>query len=282
MFRALPVLLLLGSVAAFAADPVPDAKSLDKTVAASLRDVHDRGADLYNQSKDYSGAYRLYEGALLAVKPLLAHRADVQKAIEEGLTAANKEPDVARKAFLLHEAIEKVRTELKTAAVPKVEPKPEPKPMPMTPVKPEPKPMPPVKPEPKPEPKPMPPVKPEPKPEPKPMPPVKPKEVAPAPKPKEPAKDKDATVFGKVTVKGQALAAGTVTFVSQAGADEKIATGVVKDGAYSVKGLTPGKYSIAVIGKPAVSVPVKFGSEKTSGLVLTVVAGANEFNIELK
>jgi hypothetical protein len=271
MFRALLLLLLLGSVAAFAADPVPDARSLDKTVAASLRDVHDRGADLYNQSKDYSGAYRLYEGALLAVKPLLAHRVDVQKAIDDGLAAANKEPDTARKAFLLHEVIEKVRTELKTAAVPKVEPKPEPKPMPMTP----------VKPEPKPEPKPMPPVKPEPKPEPKPV-PVKPKEVAPAPKPKEPAKDKDATVSGKVTVKGQPLAAGTVTFVSQAGPDEKIATGVVKDGAYSVKGLTPGKYSIAVIGKPAVSVPVKFGSEKTSGLVLTVVAGANEFNIELK
>ncbi|MFO0803931.1 MAG: hypothetical protein U0791_12525 [Gemmataceae bacterium] len=265
MFRALSVLLLLAGTAAIAADPVVDAKTLDKTVAASLRDVHDRGADLYNQLKDYSGAYRLYEGALLAVKPLLGHRPEVQKAIDEGLAAANKEPELARKAFLLHEAIEKTRADLKVAApTPKVEPKPEPKPVPM--------PMPPVKPK-EPEPKPMPPAKPK-EPEPK------PKEPAPLPKPKEPAKD--TSVSGKVTVKGQPLTAGTVTFVLQGGKDEKLATGVVKDGAFTVKGLAPGKYSIAVIGKPAASVPAKFGSEETSGLVLTVLTGANEFNIELK
>jgi len=268
MFRALSVLLLLAGTAAFAADPAIDAKQLDKSVAASLRDVHDRGADLYNQSKDYAGAYRLYEGALLAVKPLLAHRTEVQKSIDDSLASANKEPDAARRAFLLHEAIEKVRTDLKVAAsTSKVEPKPEPKPMP--PVKPkEPVPMPPVKPK-EPEPKPK---------EPAPLP--KPKEPAPLPKPKEPAKD--STVSGKVTVKGQPLAAGTVTFVLQGGKDEKIATSVVKDGTFAVKGLAPGKYSIAVIGKPAASVPAKFGSEETSGLTLTVLAGPNEFNIELK
>lgn len=258
MLRILAAILLFTGTAALAADPAIDTKQLDKSIAASLRDVHDRGADLYNQFKDYPGAYRLYEGGLLAVKPLLGHRTEVQKAIEDGLAAAGKEPDTARKAFLLHETIEKVRADLKAAAAPpKIEPKPEPKPMPMPPVKPK---------------------------EPEPMP--KPKEPAPPPKPKEPEPkpaDKDAaTIMGKVTVQGKALPAGTVTFVLQGGKEDKIATGVVKDGAFAVKNVVPGKYTVAVNGKPAASVPAKFGSEETSGLTYTVVAGANEFNIDLK
>ena len=255
MIRTVALALLLASSAAFAADPAPDTKALGKAIAASLRDVHDRGADLYNLSKDYAGAHRLYEGALLAVKPLLAHRADVQKSVDDSLAAATKETDAARKAFLLHEAIEKVRGDLKTtAATPKVEPMP----MPMKPKDPQPMP-----------------VKPK---DPTPMPPVKPKETAPAPK----AKDtKVAIVSGKVTVQGKPLAEGTVTFVLL-GDQEKLASAVVKNGAFTVKDLLPGKYAVAVVGKPAASVPAKFGSEETSGLTYTAQAGTNEFNIELK
>lgn len=266
MIRTVALALLLASSAAFAADPAPDTKALDKAIAASLRDVHDRGADLYNLSKDYAGAHRLYEGALLAVKPLLAHRADVQKSVDDSLAAATKETDAARKAFLLHEAIEKVRGDLKTtAATPKVEPMP----MPMKPKDPQPMPMKPK------DPMPMPPVKPK---DPTPMPPVKPKETAPAPK----AKDtKVAIVSGKVTVQGKPLAEGTVTFVLL-GDQEKLASAVVKNGAFTVKDLLPGKYAVAVVGKPAASVPAKFGSEETSGLTYTAQAGTNEFNIELK
>jgi len=262
MIRTVALALLLASSAAFAADPAPDTKSLDKAIAASLRDVHDRGADLYNLSKDYAGAHRLYEGALLAVKPLLAHRADIQKSVDDSLAAATKETDAARKAFLLHEAIEKVRADLKGAApTPKVEP------MPMKPKDPQPMPMKPK------DPTPMPPVKPK-----DPMPPVKPKETAPAPK----AKDtKTASVTGKVTVQGKPLAEGTVTFVLL-GEQEKLASAVVKNGAFTVKDLLPGKYAVAVVGKPAASVPAKFGSEETSGLTYTAQAGTNEFNIELK
>lgn len=119
----------------------------------------------------------------------------------------------------------------------------------------------------------MPPVKPK-----DPMPPVKPKETAPAPK----AKDtKTASVTGKVTVQGKPLAEGTVTFVLL-GEQEKLASAVVKNGAFTVKDLLPGKYAVAVVGKPAASVPAKFGSEETSGLTYTAQAGTNEFNIELK
>jgi hypothetical protein len=141
MIRVLAGLLLLAGPAAAIDPPTAiDTKVIDRSIIAALRDIHDRGADLYNLSKDYSATYRLYEGSLLTAKPLLAHRPDVQKAIDDGLTAAGKEQDAARRAFVLHEVIEKVRADLKgptPAPKPPVEPKPpietkpkEPAPMP--------------------------------------------------------------------------------------------------------------------------------------------------------
>ncbi len=243
MTRTLAALMLFAGTAALAADPpaATDAKALDKTIVASLRDIHDRGADLYNQSKDYPAAYRLYEGSLLTVKPLLAHRPDVQKTIEDRLAAAGKDPDPARKAFLLHEAIEKVRAELKGAA---------PSPKPPTDVKPK---------------------------DPKETTP-KPKEAV--PKPKEPKAA--VTVAGKVTVLGKPLAEGTVTFVSLDQKAPKVASGMVKDGSYSVKDLPAGKYAVAVTSDKAGAVPAKFATTDTSGLTFQVQAGANQFDIELK
>ena len=40
----------------------PDVKTLDKVVRESLRNVHDKGADLYNEAKDFAGAYRMFQG----------------------------------------------------------------------------------------------------------------------------------------------------------------------------------------------------------------------------
>jgi len=124
--RSLAALLLLLFTAgfAFADDPkLPETKVFDKMVIDSLREVHNKGADLYNEAKDFPGAYRLYQGALMAVRPLLGHRLEVQKIIDTGLAAAEKAPDLpdgkgpdfARKAFLLHETIENVRKHLKIA-----------------------------------------------------------------------------------------------------------------------------------------------------------------------
>lgn len=103
---------------ASAADPVTpgDAKAFDKLVVDTLRDVHNKGADLYNEKQDYHGAYRLYQGSLLTVRPLLAHHPTAQKAIDDGLAAADKEPDITRKGFILHEAIERVRADLRGIA----------------------------------------------------------------------------------------------------------------------------------------------------------------------
>lgn len=224
----------------------PAGKDFDKTVISTLRDIHDRGADLYNLSKDYTSAYRLYEGSLLTVKPLLAHRPDVQKSIEDGLAAAGKEADVARKAFLLHETIEKVRTELKA-------PPPAPKPK-----------------ESDPKPK-------------EPMP--KPKEPEPKPKPKEPEpkpKVEASTISGKVTIQGKPLVEGTVTFTSPDPKGKTAAAAINKDGSFALKDLPPGKYVVSVTSKTPGVVPAKFGTPETSGLTYTAAAGMNQFDIDLK
>jgi len=117
-------------------DPkLPDAAAFDKLVSDTLRDVHNKGADLYNVKKEFDGTYRMYQGALLTVRPLLAHHPAAQKMIDDGLAAAEAETSMAQKAFRLHEAIEAVRSNLKAGGAPpkvveptEVAPAPKPKP----------------------------------------------------------------------------------------------------------------------------------------------------------
>jgi hypothetical protein len=246
---ALVVALALSATSSAADDPkLPDVKTFDKLVIDTLRDVHNKGADLYNTTKDFPGAYRLYQGALVTVRPLLAHRPDAQKLIDDGLTAADKETDVARKAFLLHEAIEAVRKNLKTAIGP---PKPEDK-----------------KPQDK---KPDDGKKPEDK---------KPEPVSVAPKLKEPA-PAVASVTGKVTVAGQPPAEAEVTFVSLTQPLPRVFTAKINaDATYKcAEAIPPGKYAVVVTGK---NVPAKYHLVNTSGLVVEFTAGANTHDFALQ
>src|SRR4051812_15228764 len=170
----LATLVLAAATAAAAADPVVDPQAFDKLVDGSLRKVHDHGADLYNTKKDFAAAYRVYDGALRTVRPLLDHRPKAQERIDVGLAAAEKETEAAKQAFVLHETIEDVRTILKT---PLASPK---KPAEVVPKKPDPAPV--TKPEPPPEKKAVPPVTK------KAEPPVDPDRIAPPPRKKGAAK----------------------------------------------------------------------------------------------
>lgn len=250
-----------------AADP-----AFDKALRDSLAAVHNTGADLYNQGKDYAGAYRLYEGALRTSRPLLAHRPATQKAIDDSLTAAGKEADPARKAFLLHEAIEKVRADLKEAAKAAPEPKKTATPEPKKTTTPEPK----KTPEPEPKKTPEPKVTPEPK-----------KATTPEPKkaPEEPKKGAGPGVSGVVTYKGQPVPNAELQFVSlDRPAITAVATKTGADGAYTATGLAPGRYAVTVSASAngkAVT-PPRYATTDTSGITVTVAAGANSFNIALQ
>ena len=80
-----------------------------------LRDIHNKGADLYNAS-DPVGCYRMFQGGLEVARALLAHRPAEQRAIEDGIAAAEVQASMAKRAFALHELIEKVRTRLRPAS----------------------------------------------------------------------------------------------------------------------------------------------------------------------
>ena len=107
-------LVMASTGEAFAQVPVPGltATQLEQAAADVLKEVHNRGADLYNRG-DPAGAYRMYEGALSAVRPFIAHRPAILKAIEDGLNDTAKTDGAKIQAFRLHEVIEQVRADLK-------------------------------------------------------------------------------------------------------------------------------------------------------------------------
>src|SRR5262245_10607219 len=74
-----------------AAPPDLERKQIDNIVYKTLRTVINQGADLYN-SGDWAGCFRLYEGSLLTVRPLLDHHPALQKAIDAALVEAARTP----------------------------------------------------------------------------------------------------------------------------------------------------------------------------------------------
>jgi hemoglobin len=100
------------AVAATDADAKPlDRAALDQQIYKTLRDVINKGADLYNNG-DQNGCYRLYEGAVLALQPLLDHRPEIQKAITKGVDNARRNPDLSRRAFVLRDVIDQIRNDI--------------------------------------------------------------------------------------------------------------------------------------------------------------------------
>ena len=109
----LALLLLLPAVAiAQPAPKPPTLADLSKKAVDVLRVLHDRGADLYNAG-DAPGAVKVYQTALGAVSPFVAHHPAIQKAIADGLAEAEKADGDKAKAFKLHEVIELVRADLR-------------------------------------------------------------------------------------------------------------------------------------------------------------------------
>jgi truncated hemoglobin YjbI len=105
-----------------AAAPAADDKAaLDKQLYDALKDMHNRAADLYNQG-DANGCYRMFQGGLLLARPLLTHRPDVQKLLDDGLQETDKIPSIPQRALKLHKTIEAMREKLKPASPVRTQP----------------------------------------------------------------------------------------------------------------------------------------------------------------
>ena len=254
-----PTLLLLGMFAMTA--PVAPARAQppapaewDKLVVDALKQAHNKGADLYNTG-DAAGGFRLYQGALLTARPLLAHRPAAQKIIDDGFAEVAKSAGMVKlQAFRLHEVIEHVRGELKAGlkadAARPAAPKPTETPKPTAPAADDTEPLRRV-----------------------PTPPMTPKSQVPS-----------AAVGGTVTLDGKPAGGAEVTFVSVGRPEPRVFTATATAaGLYALDGVPAGDYTVMVTpGKGGATVPVKFQSVATSGLTVTVAAGANTRDFDLK
>ena len=101
---------LLTAAAGPARGEAPAAKAVDAIVFSTLRDVINKGADLYNPpNSDQAGCWRFYEGALISIRPFLGHRPELQEKITKGLTDAYNESSLGNRAFVLRKVIDDVR-----------------------------------------------------------------------------------------------------------------------------------------------------------------------------
>jgi hypothetical protein len=110
----------------------PDARSRARTgpLQHELVNVVNQGVALY-QAGDYPGCYRLFHGAVLTLKPLLADRPDLQRVIDAGLAEAARQPRTWQQAWALRRVLDRVRAGLgQQADIPSVTKTPEPVPPP--------------------------------------------------------------------------------------------------------------------------------------------------------
>lgn len=224
---------------------------LDRLAVEVLKDLHNRGADLYNAA-DATSALRLYEGALRSVGPFLAHRPKVQAAIADGLTEAFKLDGAKAQAYRLHEVIDQARNDLKAAIKADAEAKPIEKEAPKAERKDDPKPGE---------------KKAEPKPEPAPEPPA------------------IGSLSGILTLDGVSVPKATITLVSLTlPKQQTFTTETDPDGRFAFPAELPAASYAVSVTSGETPIPVKFQIAKTSGLEVVVKAGdqANDVKLQSK
>jgi hemoglobin len=86
-------------------------KELEARVLKSLGETINLGAAAYNRGEQ-EACYRLYQGALINVMPLLEHRAALQAAVKKKMQQAMATRGVSDRAFALREVIDEVRAAL--------------------------------------------------------------------------------------------------------------------------------------------------------------------------
>jgi hemoglobin len=100
--------VLLGATSVMS-QPAGEDKAFEKSLDDGLRKVIDLGANVYNKQGDYAGCFRLYEGALMAVRPTLSKYPELQKAIDDGIDQAYALNRIDERAHVLRAVLGKIR-----------------------------------------------------------------------------------------------------------------------------------------------------------------------------
>ncbi len=90
---------------------------LDKRIATAAYESALLGTSLFNDDKNYEGCYRLYQGTLLAIVPLLDHRETLQAKVKLRLERAAENIksgkwDAPKGAFELRTALDEILEEI--------------------------------------------------------------------------------------------------------------------------------------------------------------------------
>jgi hemoglobin len=108
----LAMMVLAGSVGLTRADEKPlDRADLDKRIVLTVYDSAVLGTKLFNDDKNHEGCFRLYQGTLMAVQPLLDHRPKLQASVKTQLEKA-KGMKAVEGATLLRVALDEIQKEI--------------------------------------------------------------------------------------------------------------------------------------------------------------------------
>ena len=107
----LAVLVLFGAGGLTRAQDKPlERAELDKRVVGAVYETAVLGTDIFNKG-NHEGCFRLYQGTLLAVAPMLDHRAKLQATVKERLKRASG-MKAADGAFELRTALDEIQNEI--------------------------------------------------------------------------------------------------------------------------------------------------------------------------
>jgi hemoglobin len=119
---ALVLVLAIGSVIQAEEKPL-DRTDLDKRIVKVVYETAVLGTEIFNKG-NHEGCFRLYQGSLLALQPMLDHRPKLASTVKDKLEKA-KGMKAAEGAFVLREALDDIQHEI--APSPKTDTKVEPK-----------------------------------------------------------------------------------------------------------------------------------------------------------
>ena len=114
----LAALILAAAGGLTRADDKPvERTDLDRKIANAVYESALLGTDLFNNQKNYDGCYRLYQGTLIAVTPLLDHRSVLQGKVKMRLERAaenlkSTKWKAADAAFELRTALDEIQNEI--------------------------------------------------------------------------------------------------------------------------------------------------------------------------